>query len=392
MDLALGKKRLRILVFTKVFGTPTLTFIYDEIKMLSERHEVRLVCLRQDDPVGFPFGEISVIPVSESIILTKLRYRLAKWNCRLGHYNRRFSRDLGALIDEFQPDLVHCHFGPDALFFWENLRGRFLPMSIVFHGYDASKLLQTSIIYQKELQRLAKDRRVAAIFVSDFLQKNANHNGIRFHQEEVIYLGCNTRKFERRNYAKSDPPIFLQISSFREKKGHRYTLEAFARFRKNQPETKVQLVLAGDGPLRSEMIQLAVALGIAEQVHFPGWVSHEGAKEWMEKASVFVHHSITDREGDTEGLPTVLKEAMAMELPVLSTVHSGIPELVKDGRDGYLVPEKDVEAYAESMMRIANWTYLSASRKIIDEQFSQTRHFDRLDAFFRSMVNNQSDQ
>jgi len=87
----------------------------------------------------------------------------------------------------------------------------------------------------------------------------------------------------------------------------------------------------------------------------------------MDEAHAFLHHSVTAANGDTEGMPNAIMEAMAMELPVISTYHSGIPELVEDGVNGYLVQEKDVEAYAYRLSAIMTWPLQPANReKIMD--------------------------
>ena len=170
----------------------------------------------------------------------------------------------------------------------------------------------------------------------------------------VHYIGVPVDDFafvQRRPIAEKlaggEPVRFLQVSNFVEKKGHRYTLEAFAEVSRRHPNCR--LTLAGDGPLRAAMERHAVDLGVADRVSFPGKVWKESVIPLMGEADVFLHHSVVDSTGDEEGIPTVIMEAMATGLPVVSTLHAGIPELIENGTTGLLVPERDVPAYTAAI-------------------------------------------
>ena len=144
-------------------------------------------------------------------------------------------------------------------------------------------------------------------------------------------------------------PILLTVARLVEKKGIEYSLRAFASIRNG---CKAEYRIIGEGPLRTTLEQLSHKLGCANRVHFLGPKTKEDVIREMGKADIFVLASLTASDGDTEGLPVSLIEAHAMELPVLSTLHSGIPELVMDGETGYLVPEKDVARLAERMQAL----------------------------------------
>ena len=101
-------------------------------------------------------------------------------------------------------------------------------------------------------------------------------------------------------------------------------------------------------------------------------------KKLLLEANAFVHHSITASNGDAEGLPNAIIEAMAMELPVISTWHAGIPELIEDGVNGYLVKEKDVDTYVKRMKDILEWKYQPKNREKIVSHFSNEVHCQSL--------------
>jgi colanic acid/amylovoran biosynthesis glycosyltransferase len=102
----------------------------------------------------------------------------------------------------------------------------------------------------------------------------------------------------------------------------------------------------GDGDLRHQLEALVLSLGLTDRVRFLGERTHDEVREHIGRSSLLVAPSVTAVDGDEEGIPNTLKEAMAARVPVVATRHAGIPELVEDGVSGHLVPERDVDALA----------------------------------------------
>ena len=121
-----------------------------------------------------------------------------------------------------------------------------------------------------------------------------------------------------------------------------------AQVQQTMPEVK--LVIIGDGLLRYHLESLATNL--LKRYRFLGIQSPEAVRKWMQSSSVLVAPSITTAQGETEGLPMVILEAMAMKLPVVSSIHAGIPEAIIDGKTGFLTQQKDEQALAQSMLRL----------------------------------------
>ena len=132
-----------------------------------------------------------------------------------------------------------------------------------------------------------------------------------------------------------------------EKKGHEYSIKAIAKAIINHKN--IIYLIAGDGHLRNKLESLVSELGIKNHVKFLGAVEQEEALKLYQQAHIFILPSVTSSNGDQEGIPVVLMEAQSAGLPVISTYHSGIPEAVIDGKSGFLVPEKDVNALAQKM-------------------------------------------
>jgi colanic acid/amylovoran biosynthesis glycosyltransferase len=105
----------------------------------------------------------------------------------------------------------------------------------------------------------------------------------------------------------------------------------------------------GDGILRNALTTQIEKLKLGGSIRLLGWKSQEEIVELLKQADILLAPSITGNDGDEEGIPTTIMEAFALGLPVISTQHSGIPELVQDGQSGFLVPERDADALAQKL-------------------------------------------
>ena len=260
----------------------------------------------------------------------------------------------GRVLRRERPALIHAHFGPAGLEMLPLARALRIPLVVTFHGYDASMLLRDER-YCRDLRRLFQYAHVVA--VSNRMRERLLGLGADPQRTRTHYIGAPVEEFalvDREAIAAKrlagERIRLLQVSNFVEKKGHRYTLEAFRQVLERHP--KCELTLAGDGPLRPEIERQARSLGVQEHVFFVGKVSKERVIPLMAESDLFLHHSVTGLNGDEEGIPTVLMEAMATGLPVVSTRHAGIPELVESGVTGVLVAERDVLAYASAICEL----------------------------------------
>jgi glycosyltransferase involved in cell wall biosynthesis len=143
-----------------------------------------------------------------------------------------------------------------------------------------------------------------------------------------------------------------------ERKGVEDVLRAFAQIARQSPHVELRFV--GSGPLRSQLQELARTWELEKQVSFAGFVRHEKLRDELSRAHIFCHPSRTLENGDKEGIPGTIVEAMATGLPVVTTRHAGIPEMVRDGQDGFVVAERDVKAIAEALLTLADQPDLRA--------------------------------
>ncbi len=132
-------------------------------------------------------------------------------------------------------------------------------------------------------------------------------------------------------------------------------------------------------------------LGIGEIVRFPGPLAHEDVVKNLETSHICLMPSVTAEDGNQEGIPNVLKEAMAMGLPVVSTRHAGIPELVQDGVSGYLVAERDSTALATALLQLIErpqqWGAMGqAGRVMIEKEFAVDGNYAKLESLLEKLL------
>jgi glycosyltransferase involved in cell wall biosynthesis len=137
----------------------------------------------------------------------------------------------------------------------------------------------------------------------------------------------------------------LAAGRFIEKKGFSVLLKALAILRSRG--AAISLTLAGDGPLRTGLAEETDSLGLADLVTFPGFLPEESLRDRMAAAALLVCPSVIASDGDREGIPNVLLEAMALRVPVVAASVGGISEAIRDGQDGLLVAQGDPHALAD---------------------------------------------
>lgn len=375
---------MNILLYGFSFGKTTNMFINNEIKYLSEKHNVKCLCREYFD--DFKIDNVSVVHYDRTTLKEKIRFRLYQSDWSLSFKNKAYAKQANKIIDDFKPDIIHCHFAYEALMLLDNIKETNIPIIIHFHGYGASQCIKRKSYVQK-MKNIIAQKNVFPIYVSDFMKQNLENVGIMMDRGIKLYYGINLNHFNPEDKQENQPFTFLQVSSLVEKKGIDYTIKAFGIFMKDKNKEDYQLILTGEDDKKLPILKnLVKELNIEECVIFYGNANREEVKQLMNNANVFVHHSITAKNGDQEGIPNAIMEAMAMKLPVLSTIHAGIPELVKDGVNGYLVKERDVTHYAERMNDVLTWKKKDENRAVIEDRFNMIKHNHALEQFYLSKM------
>ena len=181
------------------------------------------------------------------------------------------------------------------------------------------------------------------------------------------------------------------IARFVEKKGHKYALEAFSKVLKFNPKTK--LILVGDGPLLEEIKSLSREMNIQNNIEFLGKVPTSQLPELYRSADIYLLPSVTSSDGDTEGTPVSLLEAQSTGIPVVSTLHSGIPEAVVDGKSGFLAKEKDSQELADKLILLLKNPRLrekmgKEGHKFVQENYDKKTQAEKLLYLYRAIIVN----
>jgi len=159
-------------------------------------------------------------------------------------------------------------------------------------------------------------------------------------EEKINVSPCGPNiKFDLNIELSKNPLHFLTTGRFVDKKAPQLTIKAFNEVRQNYKD--VSMTMIADGPLLNECKELSVRLGCSDSIHFPGPVTQEKIVELMQNSFAFLQHSVRAKDGDSEGTPVSILEAMLAGLPVVSTRHAGIKDVIVEEESGLLVDEFD---------------------------------------------------
>lgn len=289
------------------------------------------------------------------------------------YYQALESNALVTSLKQNEIDVVYAEYGTTGAEVIGICKEAGVPLIVNFHGYDASikKILEVYRYKYQELFQFAK----AIIVVSKEMKQN------------LIDLGCSEQKIKYIVNAPADefydlqPSYsdlsFISVGRFVDKKAPYYNILAFQQVVEKYPEAKLYMI--GDGPLLEVCQNLISYLKLENNIILLGVLDQSEIQRYYTQARGFVQHSITSLSGDSEGMPVAVLEASASGLPVISTIHAGIPDVIIDGETGFLVKEHDVNKMASCMIRLIEDEGLAklmgaAGRKNIKTNFNFSMH------------------
>lgn len=318
-----------------------------------------------------------------------------RFHRRLWQVLTRDPRPYLRLLGGSRPDLIHAHFGIEGVYALPLARWLDIPLIVTFHGFDATTRLDALLrsgspaaanyaLFRRQLAR----RGDLFLCVSEYIRQKVLALGFPEERTRVHYTGIDTDRIHPRS-AESVQPTLLHVARLVKVKGTEYLLRAFARVVGTVPSVRLQII--GDGPLRSSLEQLARSLGIAANLQFLGARPHHEVMEALGAASMLVLPSVTTSTGAAEGLGMVLLEAAAMGVPVIGTRHGGIPEVVVDGRTGFLVEERSVDELAERILALLEnpaerRAMGQQARALVQDRFSIGRQTRELEALYHGAL------
>jgi glycosyltransferase involved in cell wall biosynthesis len=243
---------------------------------------------------------------------------------------------------------VLAEYGPTGVRVMAACRRLKVPLIVHFHGFDAS--LRTILDEFGDRYPAMFSQAASIIAVSQAMRRKLIAMGAP--PGKVEYNPCGVDCSQFAGAAPSGAaPIFVSVGRFVDKKGPQLTLAAFADVHRAEPAARLRMI--GDGPLLDECRTLATRLGVDRAVTFLGQQPPSIVQLEMRGARCFVQHSVEAATGDCEGTPVGILEAGASGLPVVSTRHGGIPDVIVEGETGFLVEERDVRGMATHMLELA---------------------------------------
>ena len=353
--------------------------IYRQITAL-QRVAPIVIAQKRENSARFPFDKIDIVSKPALHFLRRFWFRELRdkpWQISGGEL-----RALLEILRKTDAELLHIYFGQIAVHLLPLIRAWPKPSIVSFHGADV--MVDMNKPAYREATRQMLDAVKLVLVRSESLQR------------AVIHLGCDESKiqiqrtgipldefpFRERSIPQNGAWRFVQSGRLIDKKGLPVTLRAFANFLRRYPDAA--LTIAGEGPLLGQLQDLARELKIDNRVSFAGFISQEQLRDVYYGSHIFVHPSETGPDGNQEGIPNSMLEAMASGLPVFATEHGGIPEAINHGVSGVLVPERDDEELAWALVNAVEdpgflWRIARSGAEMVQDNFDlrmQTRRLE----------------
>lgn len=372
--------------YCTTFLKPEMLHIYRQITGLRAWQTFVITKERKcEDLYPMPEGGIELAPTVRSNFIRRFWLKYIKREPAIvyrGEYGV-----LANLLNRRHADLLHVYFGHTGVHLLPFLQ-RWPNASVVsFHGMDV-QAREYDPSYEPRLRELLQTTTLVLARSHSLLDRlrelgcpeeklRVNRTGIPLDQFPQVQRTAPTDGAWR----------FVQACRLIEKKGLDDALHAFARFLQTHP--RAHFTIAGEGPLLEPLTALCGHLGIASNVTFAGFLKGRALCDLFHASHIFIHPSRITEDGNQEGIPNAMLEAMATGLPVIATLHGGIPEAVRKDVTGMLVPERDVDGLHASMVQMTSglWSTMSAAAAAdVRDQFESTAQIAKLEAVYDEAV------
>jgi glycosyltransferase involved in cell wall biosynthesis len=344
------------------------------------------------------FEELNAIRGFLTILLTELfgdpdylSPKVKVFYRKRGFWGRK--RYFTKVLSSQNPLLVRAFFGSGGIKMLPICKELGLPLITSFHGSDVTSEAREN----KYLRRLKVLFKEGDLFIvrSEDMKKDSTALGCPDEKIVVLYGGVDVEKFrkrEKRWKEKKGETIILMCGRFVEKKGFQYGIDAFAKVLESHKDLRLWIVgFSKNRALGRNLKKRIKSLNISSKVVLHGFVPYQELPEIYSQADIFLSPNVTSKTGNKEVIPNTIKEAMACELPVVSTRHGGIPELVDDGRSGFLVGERDVEALSQALKYLIEdpglrFKFGAWGRKIVEERFNLSTQVKKLEKIYAGFL------
>lgn len=324
---------MKITYITNLFPKLSETFILNQITgLIDHGHDIQIIALKK----------LNAKPFHTSLYDYNLLYKTTYLQTR--HLNRdfKYNRQLNKVIKN--TDVFHAHFATwptELALTLFKLTGK--PYVFTVHAYDIFKN-PNSII----LTEMVKNS-VNMVTVSNYNKTYIEQLIGKVYQHKIKVIHCGIKVNDFIPVPKKEKKIvkLLTVARLVEKKGIIDSIKAFAELCKNRNDIEYSII--GDGPLKNQFTHIIQELHLQDRIKLLGSRTKQEVIDAMNSSDIYILTSKTLKNGDKEGIPVSILEAQAMQLPVISTYHSGIPEAIINGETGLLVDEGRIDEIKEKI-------------------------------------------
>ncbi|WP_251963093.1 glycosyltransferase [Salinibacter ruber] len=388
---------MEVVQYAEHFSKISETFIYDYVTELEEQGcYPSVVTHNHHNSQERPFDRVRVVDWPGRWHPARLFHRIRLRNSKkpyVASFWPQVRSRLSPVVADIDPDVIHAQFGPMGVVMSPVARSLDIPLVVHFHGYDVSFLLPDA--FWEEQYDALFDSASGLIGVSNHICEKLRQLGAPEEKIRLLHGGIRLAKFDY------DPPTprfdgktvqCLHVGRLVEKKAPLDLIRAFSEAHQRAgDDVDLHLTIAGDGPMREDVEDLIAELGLSNHVQCLGNVSHERVVELMQESHLYTQHCKTASNGDQEGQGITFVEASATGLPIVTTRHNGIPDVVNDEETGLLVREGDVEAMGKKIAYLAlhpeEWSSFSeAGRRRVKEKFDLTKQTRKLISIYEDVA------
>ncbi len=278
------------------------------------------------------------------------------------------------IVNQLKPDIIHAHFGYDAYKLLEIARDTGIPLVTSFYGSDVSRL-PSELFWKKRYKKLATNC-TFFIAASEFMKSQLTKLGFPEEKIGTVRFGLDLKEFSSHSN-KPDQKNIMMVGRLVEKKGFEYAIRSIAELKKAGFTPEVNIY--GDGPLMNNLKKLTADLNLDNQVRFNGFQPIKKISLAHQKHCILLAPSVTASDGDMEGLPNTILEAMASGTVVVASDHAAISEAVKQGETGFLAAERDINGLSEILTQIFREEFnLEQVRKLARKTIEQDYTIEKM--------------
>ena len=357
----------KILVLLKTFLNRSETFTYNIIKNLKEFNPI-IHTERVNNLENFPID-----------------YKIYKYDKKIENKwfqntSRRINlqNEIYKICQKEQIELIYANSFDRAIYAQKATKELAIPLYshcrggdlYIKHNYNAFRKRITPYIHH-------------FICVSEHMKRFLENNYKVATEKIAVHYGgidLDLFDFQKENQQNWHKKKVLMVGRFAEKKGFSYGIHAFAIASSLLPELTLNIV--GNGPLKKQLLTLVKKLSLENKVFFLGEMFSKDIAKIMKESSLLLSPHVTASNGDSEGIPNVIKEALAIGLPVVTTEHTGIPEIIENNFSGLCYAEKDIKGLADGILKVCNdfsfWQKCRRNgRLIIEEKFDNKKQIKK---------------